>query len=132
MPDHPGGDPRVFLAIDRTFLAWTRTALALMGFGFVVARLGLFLEEVATSATLTGAPEVTATSEHSLSLWLGIALVIAGVVLQVLALAEHHRLTRTFRMGKPVIPPERPLATVAGLFLVGVGVAVAAYLVALS
>ena len=33
--------PRVPLAAERTFLAWIRTGLALMGFGFVVARFGL-------------------------------------------------------------------------------------------
>ena len=31
-----------YLAAERTFLAWIRTGLALMGFGFVVARFGLF------------------------------------------------------------------------------------------
>jgi uncharacterized membrane protein YidH (DUF202 family) len=36
-------DPRVWFAIERTLLAWVRTGLALMGFGFVVARFGLEL-----------------------------------------------------------------------------------------
>ena len=35
-----------FLAAERTFLAWIRTGLALMGFGFVVARFGLFLQQL--------------------------------------------------------------------------------------
>ena len=39
-------DPRVRFAIERTLLAWIRTGLALMGFGFVVARFGLFLREI--------------------------------------------------------------------------------------
>jgi uncharacterized membrane protein YidH (DUF202 family) len=34
-----------YLAVERTLLAWIRTGLALMGFGFVVARFGLFLQE---------------------------------------------------------------------------------------
>ena len=38
--------PSDYLAAERTFLAWIRTGIALMGFGFVVARFGLFLEEI--------------------------------------------------------------------------------------
>ena len=38
---------RLALAEERTLLAWVRTGLALMGFGFVVARFGLFLREMA-------------------------------------------------------------------------------------
>jgi hypothetical protein len=34
------------LAAEGTFLAWIRTGLALMGFGFVVARFGLFLKQM--------------------------------------------------------------------------------------
>ena len=34
-----------YLAAERTLLAWIRTGLALMGFGFVVARFGIFLQE---------------------------------------------------------------------------------------
>ena len=36
-------DPRVFFAAERTLLAWTRTSLTLLAFGFMVERFGLFL-----------------------------------------------------------------------------------------
>ena len=45
VPPRPGpiDDPRVYLAAERTFLAWIRTSVSLMGFGFVIARFALFL-----------------------------------------------------------------------------------------
>ena len=39
-------DPRVLFATERTLLAWNRTAITLMGFGFMVERFGLFLHVV--------------------------------------------------------------------------------------
>lgn len=39
-------DPRTYFAEERTFLAWIRTGLGLMGVGFAVARFGLFLREM--------------------------------------------------------------------------------------
>ena len=40
------GDPRVYFAAERTLLAWIRTGLTVMAFGFLVARFGLFLRLV--------------------------------------------------------------------------------------
>ncbi len=42
----PRAEVRDYLAEERTFLAWIRTGVTLMTFGFVVARFGLFLEEL--------------------------------------------------------------------------------------
>jgi len=42
----PAADLRDYLAEERTFLGWVRTGIALMGFGFVVARFGIFLEQL--------------------------------------------------------------------------------------
>ena len=49
MQDSQPDDPRVRFAAERTFLAWIRTGLAMMGFGFVVARFGMFLRELAAA-----------------------------------------------------------------------------------
>jgi putative membrane protein len=52
MPE-PEQDPRVYFAAERTLLAWIRTGLALMGFGFAIARFGLFMREL-QATTHTG------------------------------------------------------------------------------
>jgi len=46
MPEKPQDDPRVYFAAERTFLAWIRTGLGLMGVGFAVSRFGLFLRQM--------------------------------------------------------------------------------------
>jgi len=67
------------LAAERTFLAWIRTGLALMGFGFVVARFGVFLHEIQPAAHTRSAHNV------GLSLWLGTALIALGVLVNRLS-----------------------------------------------
>jgi putative membrane protein len=51
-PPPPTTRIRDHLANERTFLAWIRTALGLIGLGFVLARMGLFLRQIAITAGL--------------------------------------------------------------------------------
>lgn len=78
-------DPRIYMAAERTFLAWIRTGLALMGFGFVVARFGLFLREL----TLEGTQQQSTSPGFSLPI--GIGLIGFGIAVNLVSVVRHRR-----------------------------------------
>lgn len=117
-------DPRVFFAAERTLLAWVRTGLTIMAFGFVVARFGLFLRllaiQDAKSAGYTGYP--------NLSNGVGVALVMVGTACMILGALQHRSYVAT--LPAEDVPrlhdPRYPIAL--ALFLAALGVALAVYL----
>jgi putative membrane protein len=116
-------DPRVYFAAERTFLAWIRTGLALMGFGFVVARFGLFLREL--SMRQSQQPSHTS----SPSLWLGTGLVIVGVIVNISAVMRHIREITQLRSGVWVAGRTSMTAITLALLLSAAGIGLAVYLV---
>jgi putative membrane protein len=86
MPDIDD-DPRTYFAEERTLLAWIRTGLALMGVGFAVARLGLFLRQLQQEQTLAGVH--TAFHSTGTSVYAGVALVALGTIVNIGAVARH-------------------------------------------
>src|SRR6266404_5829679 len=93
-----------YLAAERTLLACIRTGLALMGFGFVVARFGLFLQQL---QIVEQAPSV---QPYGLSLWFGTALIAAGVAINLFSGWHHLRLIRTMDLGHAARPHTTNLA----------------------
>jgi putative membrane protein len=115
-------DPRVYFAAERTLLAWVRTGLAMMGFGFVVARFGLFLREL---ASVRGVP----LHEHfGLSLGLGTTLVIVGVVVNVYAAIRHWRTVRRLDRAQTIQFNPLSLGTMVAILLGILGLVMAVYL----
>jgi putative membrane protein len=119
-------DPRVRLAAERTLLAWLRTGLALMGFGFVVARFGLFLQELA------GTGQSVPSRHTGLSLWSGMTLVAFGVVLNLLAAVRYLQFLRRLERGEPDPASRWPLGFVIALLMAALGVGMTVYLLVVS
>jgi len=118
-------DLRDYLAAERTLLAWIRTGLALMGFGFVVARFGLFLQE------LQAVEHVLSAQTYGLSLWFGTALIAVGVALNLYSGWQYARLVRELNRGQQGHSRPPMFAVAVALFLALVGLAMAIYLISL-
>ncbi len=118
-------DPRTYFAAERTFLAWIRTGLGLMGVGFAVARFGLFLRQMRESQVHAAA------SSTGLSVVSGVALVALGVAVNVVAVAHHVRTVRELRSGTWVAGRVSTDAVVLAVVLALMGVAMGVYLLLL-
>ena len=88
-------DPRVFFAAERTLLAWTRTSLTLMAFGFVIERFGLFVHMLM--------PKEGEVLQRDGTFWAGIVLILLGAIVAVLSVVQFRGVLRTLR---PVEIPE--------------------------
>jgi uncharacterized protein (DUF302 family)/uncharacterized membrane protein YidH (DUF202 family) len=114
-----------YLAAERTLLAWIRTGLALMGFGFVVARFGLFLQQLQLMQ------HTPIEQSYGLSLWFGTALIAVGVIVNVFAGRQHLRLVRELDRGAASHSHSSTLAVLIAFVLALVGLAMAIYLVSI-
>lgn len=126
-PSPPLEDPRVRFAAERTLLAWMRTGLALMGFGFVVARFGLFLREIAAAGHAAVNQPTT-----GWSLGIGTALIALGVGVSLLASFEYLRFLQLAKLGKNYTPRTAMLAVVVSLLLALLGIVMAVYLIVIG
>ena len=103
-------DPRVLFAAERTLLAWNRTSLSLIAFGFIVERAGLLLRAVQ--------PEAAQAMHVAFTFWLGLAFIALGAVASAFSARQYAVVLRTLS------PAEFP-AGYAARWGLGINIAVA-------
>ena len=112
-------DPRVFFAAERTLLAWNRTSLSLMAFGFVIERFGLFVSLLM--------PQHNMPLQRGISFWTGLAFVLLGVFAAVCSTLQYRKVLRTL---KPVEFPEgyrTDIGVISNLFVAALGIVLTVY-----
>ncbi len=107
------------LANERTFLAWIRTSISVIVFGFVVAKFGITLRELLRTQERADQPSGT-------SLAIGVAFIVFGLFLAVAALLRYHNTSRRLQAGH--FQPAGKIVTILGIATALFGGVLCAYL----
>lgn len=113
---HPTtANPSDHLANERTFLAWIRTSIAIMGFGFVVVKFALFIKQI--SLVLTNKQTVLPGKGYSTQI--GVLLVAVGVFMAMYSYLRY-RTTEKQLLNKAYKPSVLPaLLLTLGILIIG-------------
>ena len=114
------------MANERTFLAWIRTSIGIMAFGFVVERFALFMKQLTFFLGKAEVP-VHLQTGHSYSLIFGIFLVGLGVLISVLAFVRYKRVQR--QIDEDSFHPSSGLDLLVTLAVVGTGLFLIGFLI---
>ncbi|KPK00202.1 MAG: hypothetical protein AMJ60_02360 [Desulfobacterales bacterium SG8_35] len=82
-------DPRVLFAAERTQLAWNRTSVSLMAFGFVVERFGLFLNVLGKKGIIV--------MEREISFYVGLTFILLSILLSFFSILQHKNVVNSLQ-----------------------------------
>jgi putative membrane protein len=117
-------------ANERTFLAWIRTGIAVIVFGFVVEKFNLFMLVLASGVSPEAAQRLSIDQSARLfGRYDGLALIVLGVALIVIAAVRFFRTAKLIDDPEPRLAPSRRLELVFSLILALLTAALCIYLV---
>jgi putative membrane protein len=117
-----GHNRRVHMANERTFLAWIRTSVAVMAFGFVVEKFSLFVKQMAYYIGKEAAPPASGYSAI-----IGILLVGLGMLMGVLAFIRYKKVER--QIDEDTYTPSPLLGVLLAISVIVIGMFLLLYLI---
>jgi putative membrane protein len=111
---------RDHLANERTFLAWTRTGIAIVVFGFAIGRFAIAIREFMRTRGVAPQP-------GGFSVWFGAIAIIAGVMLTLAGLFRYRRTRDDLEAG--IFKPAGFVVDLVGVITALFGLLLAAYLI---
>jgi putative membrane protein len=128
----PNKDKRVsdHLANERTFLAWIRTSIGIMAFGFVVVRFSLFVKQLTTILDKDKSASSMPAPEHGHSAFIGIVLVASGLLITLFAFFRFQKTQRQIESGE--YRSSTPLIWLVTAFIVLISVLLIVYLLQIT
>ena len=111
-------------ANERTFLAWVRTAIAVMAFGFIIERFDLFLK---VAAPQLSERQLAAHGERFAN-WAGLAFIVIGIVTIVIAWLRFARTTKDIDREDEVASPGERFDFALALMIGLLGASLALYM----
>jgi uncharacterized membrane protein YidH (DUF202 family) len=120
------GNRRVHMANERTFLAWIRTSVSIMAFGFVVEKFALFVKQI---SIFLGKPAVHEAAPPSIgySSIFGIVLVALGALMGVLAFIRYKKVEREIE--EDTYKPSLILDIMITMSILAIGIFIVIYMI---
>ena len=117
---------RVHMANERTFLAWIRTSIGIMAFGFVVEKFALFIKQM---SLVLGKPNIgnVLPASHGYSAMVGIFLVGLGTLMGLLALLRYKKVEK--QIDRDTYEPSSVLVMLLTFSIIAVGIFLVVYLI---
>jgi uncharacterized membrane protein YidH (DUF202 family) len=121
-----GSDRRDHMANERTFLAWIRTSIGIMAFGFVVEKFALFVKKL---SYFLGKPDISAATPTSVgySSIFGIVLVAMGALMGILAFVRYKKVER--EIDEDTYKPSVLLDILVAMGILAIGVFLIIYMI---